>query len=124
MSALAWADPVIIEAESPGVVRVRASETSVFMPACGGVNWELFDEKLGKFVPLPSPACGPLKPAVYVGKNGIQATLQAPLPGRGLHVVRSVVTIARKCTENKPFPLAECVGLSHHFGPNQVVRKD
>jgi hypothetical protein len=124
MTTLAWASPVTIEAESPGVVRVRASSAPVFVPACGGVGWERFDENTGKFVALPTPPCGPLKPAIVVGSDGLQATLSATLPGAGMHVVRAVVVFSEKCTENKPFPLADCSELAHVFGPNQVVRRD
>ena len=124
MTTLAWANPVVIEAESPGVVRVRASSVPVFVPACGGVGWERFDEKAGEFVAIPTRPCGPLKPAIVVGSDGLQATLEATLPSPGLHVVRSVVVFSEKCAENKPFPLAGCTGIVHLFGPNQVVRRD
>jgi hypothetical protein len=122
LTSLAWADPVIIEAEGPGVVRVRASQSPVFIPACAGVGWERFDEKAGLFVAVPTVPCGPLEPAIQVGPEGVQATMSVPLGAGEMHVVRAVVLIARKCTENTPFPLAGCTGLSHHFGPNQVVR--
>jgi len=122
MTSLAWADPVMIEAESPGVVRVTAREAPVYMPACAGVNWERFDKEIGKFVPIPTPPCGPLKPAILVGSQGVQATLSQTLPQRGLHVVRAVVVIAKSCIKSKPFPLASCTEVTHHFGPNQVVR--
>ena len=124
LSSLAWADPVMIEAEGPGVVRVRAAEGVVYMPACGGVSWERFDPEAKVFLPIPGLPCGPLSAVLKVGPDGVEATLKAVLPPAlegGVHVVRAVVLFARKCKDNKPFPLAGCEGLSHYFGPNQVV---
>jgi hypothetical protein len=124
LSSLAWADPVMIEAEGPGVVRVRAAEGVVYMPACGGVSWERFDPEVKVFLPIPGLPCGPLSAVLKVGPDGVEATLKAVLPPAlegGVHVVRAVVLVARKCKDNKPFPLAGCEGLSHYFGPNQVV---
>jgi hypothetical protein len=122
MTSIALAEPVHIGAESPGVVRVRATGGAVFMPACAGVSWERFDVEAQQFVPLPTPPCGPLAPALVVGKVGLSVALGTPLPGKGMHVVRSVVVVAERCDANTPFPLAACVGLSHQYGPNQVVR--
>lgn len=124
LTSLAWAEPIKIEAEGPGVVRVRATEGLVFMPACGGVSWERFDLAAKRFLPVPGLPCGPLKPAIRVGPEGIQATLKAalpPAPDGGVHVVRAIAIVARNCRENTPFPLAACEAISHHVGPNQVV---
>ena len=80
LSSLAWADPVMIEAEGPGVVRVRAAEGVVYMPACGGVSWERFDPEAKVFLPIPGLPCGPLSAVLKVGPDGVEATLKAVLP--------------------------------------------
>jgi len=123
-SSIAWAEPVLIEPESPGVVRVRSTEVPVFMPSCRGVTWERFDEEKVKFVALPAAPCGPLTPPILVGPEGVVATLEGvvlPFIEEGIHVVRAVVVTAQKCKKDKPFPLAACEGLTQVYGPNQVV---
>jgi len=124
LSSLALANSVKIEAEGPGVVRVRATEATLYMPACAGVSWERFDRKSGEFVPVSNAPCGPMAPAIQVDIQGIKVELSGLLPNAeqgGAHVVRAVVVVAEKCSENKPFPLAECEGVARVFGPNQTV---
>ena len=124
LSSLALANSVKIEAEGPGVVRVRATADPLYMPACAGVSWERFDQESGEFVPVSNSPCGPMAPAILVDDQGIKAELSGLLPSAGqggIHVVRAVVVFAEKCSDNKPFPLARCEGVGRLFGPNQTV---
>ena len=124
-STLAAADGVEIVVSAPGEITVTAKHDVVFVPACRGVSWDLFDPSSETFEPTPAPPCGPLGPAVKVDGEGQRFTVDVPLPplpSVGFHMLRPTVVVGRKCKDEAAFPVAECVDVRAVKGPQVMVR--
>lgn len=125
LTMMAVAQDVTIAASGPGKVRVKATAEPVFVPACRGVSWSVFDADSGQFEGTAPSACGPLSVAVKVGPEGHEFTLDAALPRLpdvGFYVVIPSIVYGKKCKEETPFPLASCAQTETIKGPQMVVR--
>ena len=125
VGSLAMASGPQIAVSGPGEVRVSASDDPIFVAACRGVQWELFNPNTNDFEPAMVSPCEETKPALRIDKTGQLFPLTAmlpPLPSVGFHVVRPVVVYGEKCREKLPFALAGCVGVAAVFGPQMTVR--
>ncbi len=125
LGAVALAGGPQIAVSGPGEVRLSAPENPVFVAACRGVQWELFNPNSNDFEPTMVPACEETKPAHQIDANGQLFSLTArlpPLPDVGFHVVRPIVVYGEKCRENVPFSMAGCESVATVFGPQIAVR--
>jgi hypothetical protein len=117
--------PVKIVVSGPNEVSVVSTLESVFVPACRGLTWMLFDADSAQFLPTAPKACGALAPAMKVGSQGLKFQVDVALPALpkvGFHLLRPRVVIGLKCKEKAPFPLAECGDIKVVYGPQIMVR--
>ena len=125
LGSFVWAGGLEIAVGEAGEVHITAPSEPVHIASCRGVQWELFNPETKVFEPAMTPACEGLKPAFRIDQKGRTFRLDAmlpPLPDVGFHVVRPVVVFGSKCTDNVPFPLADCGDLSSVSGPQMSVR--
>ena len=125
VTSIALAGKVEIVVGNGGEVNVSASDKPVYVPACRGILWDLFNPETRLFEPAVVPACDGMKPAIRVDEEGHRFQLNAslpPFPKVGFHVVRPVVVYGLKCAENLPFPLSDCAEIKAEKGPQMVVR--
>jgi hypothetical protein len=120
-----WAQDVEIAVGKPGVVHVRASADPIFMPACRGITWSVFNPEINEFESTAPDSCGPTVTALKIGPDGKQFELDVPLgplPETGFHIVQPTIYYALKCREELPFEVAGCESLRAKKGPQMVVR--
>jgi hypothetical protein len=120
-------EPVAVEiaVSGPGEVRVRALEGDIFVPACRGVSWSIFNRDSGRFEATLASVSEPLMSAIKIDKGGHLFTIDValpPLPGVGFHILRPTLVYGLKCLDETPFPLAQCGQISAVDGPQLVVR--
>ena len=124
-SLSSWAQGVQFAVSKPGVVHVSAPIEGVFVPACRGVSWALFDVETERFEPTAPTACGPAESAIAIDKAGVEFELDVPLPPLpevGFHILQPTVIVGRKCRTEAPFYLAGCKDLQAVKGPQMLIR--
>jgi hypothetical protein len=120
-------EPIAVEiaVSGPGEVRVRALGEDIFVPACRGVSWSIFNGDSGRFEATAASVCEPLMSAIKIDKSGHLFAIDVvlpPLPGVGFHILRPTLVYGVKCLDETPFPLAQCGQVSAVGGPQLVVR--
>lgn len=108
-----------LSSDSETKVVVRARVPGVFVPACRGVVWEVFDSSSKAYGPLPGPVCKD-SGLLAVPEDGLEVLAPAELsPGT---MVRPVVVLGLGCKEGLPAELADCESLVSVEGRQVTVR--